>query len=282
MEYCAGGGGLATGLKNAGFKSLCLLDFVAECSQSLTGNFPKNPVLLGDLKDCVPKKSAFETLDILSAGLPCQSFSRLGKRETFEHEAKGLSLWRGFIGIARVLQPKLVMVENVAPCLRDIQRECPEICQMFDEAGYVLTSKIFDSNHLGVPQNRKRMILLATNKRLNRDRFTFAKFQAYDTTCPKFKDIFKGNPKGEVPLISNKISEDVLPLVPVAGNFSEIDPDLQMKIKESLGVGLRTKDLRRPNPEKPCPTITTQGGAMSGWGCIIHPKEPRALNTIET
>merc|ERR1719187_946997 len=156
MEFCAGGGGLAKGLKNSGMRAHLVLDFVPFMGQSLQGNFSDTPVLMGDLKDCMPKKNAYETLDLLSAGLPCQSFSLLGKRDKFENKDKGLSLWKSFIRIAKELQPKLVMVENVSPCANDIKTDCPEIFDWFDEAGYYLNARVFNSNWMGVPQDRRR------------------------------------------------------------------------------------------------------------------------------
>jgi len=282
MEFCAGGGGLATGLKNAGWRTMLLLDFVAECSQSLQGNFPGTPVLLGDLKDCLPKKSAFESLDLLCAGLPCQSFSLLGKRDKFENEQKGLSLWKAFIRIARGLQPKLVVVENVAPCMHDINKDCPEICSWLDEAGYNVTAKVLNSNHLGVPQDRKRMILVCTNKKLPKsDDFRFDQYVKFDPTKPAFKEVFEGSPKAPCMSLGHKYQDMIVPLIPPGGNFSSIKSDIQVKLKKMLGINMRPKDLRRPDPNKPCPTITTAGGAMSGWGCILHPTEDRPLNLIE-
>lgn len=109
-------------------------------------------------------------IKIFVGGPPCQGFSTSGRRE-FGDERNKLAL--RMIYYAKVCQPDYVLIENV-PGLLSLGREKGQkespfvhwIREAFDDAGYDMTYEVHNSADYGVPQNRKRVLFFATNKKL--------------------------------------------------------------------------------------------------------------------
>ena len=110
IEVCAGGGGLSSGLIKAGFTPLLLNDNNKDCCETLKLNHPNINIVCGSM-DKVDYTPYIDKVDLLTGGVPCQSFSQAGLR-------KGLNDPRGdlmfkFIDIINIVKPKLFMIENV-------------------------------------------------------------------------------------------------------------------------------------------------------------------------
>jgi len=102
-----------------------------------------------------------EDFDILSAGFPCQAFSMMGNKKGFD-DCRG-NLFYNIINILLVKQPKYALLENVRNIkTHDGGRTYTEILRSLnDDAGYFVTSNIFNTADFGLPQTRRRMIFLA-------------------------------------------------------------------------------------------------------------------------
>ena len=122
-------------------------------------------------------------LDILDGSPPCSSFSMAGNREKDwgkekkfrEGQAKQVldNLFFDFIDLAKKLQPKVVVAENVKGLLlANAQKYVAEILKQFDEAGYYVDYKLLDASKMGVPQRRERVFFTAIRKDLYKGEFT--------------------------------------------------------------------------------------------------------------
>lgn len=137
---------------------------------------PKHSYLMGvqDFKkianDQLPKE-LFE-LDILDGSPPCSSFSMAGSREKAWGEKKKFregqadqvldDLFFDFIDIAKKLQPKIVVAENVKGLIQGNARGyVKEIFAGFREAGYETQLFLLNSSRMGVPQTRERTFFIA-------------------------------------------------------------------------------------------------------------------------
>ena len=78
LEICAGAGGQALGLEQAGFKTTCAVEIDKDACQTLRLNRPKWNVVEADLKDFSASK--YREVDLLAGGVPCPPFSLAGKQ----------------------------------------------------------------------------------------------------------------------------------------------------------------------------------------------------------
>jgi DNA (cytosine-5)-methyltransferase 1 len=116
-------------------------------------------------------------LDILDGSPPCSSFSISGNREKDwgkekkfrEGQAEQVldTLFFDFIDLAKRLQPKVVVAENVKGLLLgEAKRYVRKIYQEFDMAGYYVQHWLLDASKMGVPQRRERVFFIALRKDL--------------------------------------------------------------------------------------------------------------------
>ena|SRR5699024_8726476 len=98
--------------------------------------------------------------DIVLAGFPCQPFSSIGKRQGFEHVTQG-TLFYDVLRIIRYHEPKAFLLENV-PGLLTIQNgeTFDVIIEALKESGYTVFYKVLDAQNFGLPQIRKRVIII--------------------------------------------------------------------------------------------------------------------------
>lgn len=100
------------------------------------------------------------TVELIAGGFPCQSFSIAGKREGFLNQTKGTL----FFEVARAVEqikPRFVFLENVKGLLNhDNGNTFRTILNTFDELGYDVEWRIYNSKDFGVPQNRERVYII--------------------------------------------------------------------------------------------------------------------------
>ena len=157
----AGAGGLDLGFELAGFihtESNEILDCAIETLQL---NRPEWDVFHGDVREYTPRFK--KGLDVLLAGFPCQGFSLGGNRNQNDERN---SLYREVIRIAKMMQPRVIVMENVLN-LRTMQHPetgKPFAQQITDELaaiGYTTKFDFFRVSEHGVPQTRRRFIFIA-------------------------------------------------------------------------------------------------------------------------
>lgn len=133
------------------------------------------PIQTFRLRDDLPNE--LFNLDILDGSPPCSSFSMAGNREKDwgkekkfrEGQAEQVldTLFFDFIDLAKRLQPKVVIAENVKGLLLgEAQAYVGRILQAFDDAGYYVGFKLLDASKMGVPQRRERVFFYAIRKDL--------------------------------------------------------------------------------------------------------------------
>ena len=100
------------------------------------------------------------TVELITGGFPCQSFSIAGKREGFLNKTKGTL----FFEVARAvkqIKPRFVFLENVKGLLNhDKGNTFRTILNTFDELGYDVQWRVLNSKDFGVPQNRERVYII--------------------------------------------------------------------------------------------------------------------------
>ncbi|WP_070015391.1 DNA cytosine methyltransferase [Streptomyces nanshensis] len=175
LEICAGAGGQAIGLEQAGFRHLALVEYDKHAVDTLKTNMEREhgedaPDVLGlDVHDFEPgrklKALGGESLepgqlDLLAGGVPCPPFSKAGKQlgEDDDRDLFPRMLW-----LVSSLKPKAVMIENVRGIM-DVKFETyrKSIAEHLVEAGYRFCGwRILEAHNYGVPQLRPRSVLIA-------------------------------------------------------------------------------------------------------------------------
>lgn len=124
---------------------------------------------LGDIQEFaseVENIKGLQDFDLLTGGFPCQAFSMMGKQLGFE-DKRG-NVFYSIIEILKVKQPKYVLLENVRNLKsHDNGETYSEIVRSLeDDAGYNVSSDIFNTADFGLPQTRRRIFIFAIRKDL--------------------------------------------------------------------------------------------------------------------
>ena len=160
IEICAGAGGQAIGLEQAGFEHLALVEIESIACDTLRLNRPNWNVVNKDVKEFSAKQ--FEGVDLFAGGVPCPPFSIAGKQLGNLDER---DLFPEALRLVKECNPKAVMLENVRGLLDIKFKEYRR--QILDELykmGYQCDWRLVNSCDYGVSQLRPRAILVALKK----------------------------------------------------------------------------------------------------------------------
>jgi len=199
------GGGSTMGYKLAGFDVLGCNEIDPKMIEAYKVNHtPKyaylEPIQTFKLRTDLPKE--LYELDILDGSPPCSSFSMAGVREAGWGKEKKFkegqtlqildTLFFDFIDLAKELQPKIVVAENVEGLLLgNAKSYVIDIYKAFDKAGYVVQHFLLNASKMGVPQKRKRVFFIAMRKDLTPK---FLHFIDMFTEVPKLDLVFNEPP----------------------------------------------------------------------------------------
>ena len=172
VSLFSGCGGDTLGLERAGFEVVAFSEFNKASIATHLQNFPNSEHIV----DPTSKSSDItkisnevfqkykNTIDIIFAGFPCQGFSRAGKKNK---EDPRNQMFHQFVRATSQIKPRFIIGENVTglasmksgpneddPLMLDIIR------QSFRQIGYDLTYKVLEGVDYGVPQKRKRILIV--------------------------------------------------------------------------------------------------------------------------
>lgn len=169
IDLFCGAGGMTCGFKLAGMKSLLSTDIEESACATLAINNEEIPVLCGDItaektKNQIIEKAKIGGAEIICGGPPCQGFSMAGFRSPDDPRNQ---LFRDFVDIVKSVSPKIVVFENVEGLLSyESGKTYSEILHLFSELGYNCLGRLLNTSDYGVPQRRKRVIVICTKKEL--------------------------------------------------------------------------------------------------------------------
>jgi DNA (cytosine-5)-methyltransferase 1 len=173
------GGGSTMGYKLAGFDVIGCNEIDPRMNKVYVANHHPRLNYLCDIREMVTKElpDALYHLDVLDGSPPCSSFSVAGNRDEDWGKEKKFregqamqvldTLFFDFIDLAKELQPKIVIAENVKGLLLGKAfNYVRRIYEEFDKAGYVVCHTLCDATYMGVPQMRERVFFTAIRKDL--------------------------------------------------------------------------------------------------------------------
>lgn len=165
IELCAGAGGQALGLHQAGFAHKVLIEIESAACKTLELNNQQHSLGWEKiLEGCVEQFAFHEAqnykdIALVAGGVPCPPFSKAGKQLGKDDER---DLFPAALKIVETINPKAVMIENVSGLLDpkfDIYRH--EIDVRLKSLGYKTFWKLLHASDFGVPQLRPRVVLVA-------------------------------------------------------------------------------------------------------------------------
>jgi DNA (cytosine-5)-methyltransferase 1 len=284
IDLFSGCGGLTLGLKLAGFRVIGAVEIDPLAVETYRSNHKRVIVWPQDIRSLsVAKvmqrlKLRRRELDLLAGCPPCQGFSTmktLNGHVSVKDRQNDLVL--EFIRFVKALRPKAVMMENVPGLAKDkrLRRFIAEL----EALGYHCTHRVLDAADYGVPQRRRRFILIAGL----RATIPFGKRGAHQRTV---RDALKGvdrlAKRDPLHSISERRGEkirELIRLIPKNGG-SRLDLSRKMQLKCHLKCDGFKDVYGRMAWHEVAPTIT--GGCCNpSKGRFLHPSRHRAITLRE-
>ncbi|WP_328970281.1 DNA cytosine methyltransferase [Streptomyces sp. NBC_00239] len=172
MDLFAGAGGFSAGFRGYRpatgpnpFVSVAAVEFDKAAASTYAANFGGSNVHDGDIAEFDAKPFKGQA-DIIMGGPPCQGFSGLGKEDPSDPRNE---LWREYVRVVAEVNPSLFVIENVDRFLRSPQFE--DLRTASQTPGhplhdYTVEPAVLNAADFGVPQARRRVIVICTHKRL--------------------------------------------------------------------------------------------------------------------
>lgn len=323
VDFFCGAGGTTRGLIDAGGYVIAGIDKDARCKRTFvennantaidyclprflerdifpaTGDYPdgRQDDLLADLKDLIPfyRSQAKNAPLLFAICAPCQPFTKLSKKKLTEERKEGRKRDRNLLleasKFVEQFQPELVLSENVAGIKEPrFGGVWDDFRQRLEDLNYVTGSKVVCTSKFGIPQYRKRSILMAIRKDLVRDERLADMIGAEllvpgadpDTLPVSVREaihhlppIEAGQTHKEVPNHrARTLSELNLKRLSCAKpgesnaymeetKFGDLSLDCHRKVNKRLNTRCFCDVYTRMHPDRPSPTITTKCHSIS-------------------
>jgi len=175
-DLFAGAGGFTAGFQRAGFMPVAAVEYDRWAASTYAANFGDHVLAcpvevvgvrrVGDVlewsgRNLVGADVRFESpaVDVLVGGPPCQGFSPLGRMNDWSFDDPRNKLWKHYVRILDVVQPKIFVIENVPELLKS-----PEFALLREHVGqsYDVIFGVLNAAHYGVPQARRRAIVVGS------------------------------------------------------------------------------------------------------------------------
>jgi len=171
IDLFAGAGGLSLGLTNAGFDMKLGIEIDKYTASTLQNNNPEQKVITEDIRNLNPltvlKKNRLRPteIDLIAGGPPCQGFSKSNMRS--RHMGNPLNeMYLEYFKFVRAIKPEIFLFENVAGLtLLPYGERYQEILKLGKKLDYKIQTDIVDSQDYGVPQQRKRVLIIGTKRK---------------------------------------------------------------------------------------------------------------------
>ena len=165
IDLFSGCGGLSAGMVQAGFNSKVSIEIDKYAVLAYRMNHPETIVIENDIRkvssDDIIAALNGEPLHLLAGCPPCQGFSsvrRLNRKQNVRDDRNALIL--EYLRFVKELKPLTIMMENVPGLINYYLFEY--VVKELDELGYSPKVKIVNVKDYGVPQNRRRLIMVGS------------------------------------------------------------------------------------------------------------------------
>ena len=294
IDLFSGCGGFSKGLELAGHECLLGVDFDQAAINTFARNHKKAHALCVDIHKLSKKNLEelvdIESVDMVVGGPPCQGFSTVGKGDANDDRN---ALFKQFIRIVRITNPKIVLFENVTGILaKKNEKVLANIFKSFERLGYIMDARVMSAEEYGVPSKRRRTIIMG----IKGDVPSFPKMshgsrskkkeisvrEAFSNLAARSGKALNHNVEGAS--LKNKLDEKRLNCIPSGCGIRYEKDELAYLPKrlrydvdwKSINEGrFRQTRLQRLPWDSPAPTILTSRTMY------YHPEESRYLTVRE-
>ena len=162
VEAFAGGGGVAVGLRDAGFRTVAAIELEPHAAATFKANHPDVHVFRQDVREVSGEellKLVPGGVDVFAACPPCQGFSSLTSKW---RKADPRNTLVSEVGrLAREMRPRAIMMENVPGLANKGKALLDALAEELEGLGYITNCDVLQVADYGVPQRRRRLVLLA-------------------------------------------------------------------------------------------------------------------------
>lgn len=295
VDFFCGAGGVTSGFKDAGITVLGGVDIDINCKETYIKNNNGTQFLHKDISKFAPEdlqtilKLSRNDDDLVFIGCsPCQYYSSVNNNKG--KSEKGKLLLEDFQKFVDYFKPGYIFIENVPGLKKHKESPLGKFKQYLSENGYSYSDKVLNAKYFGVPQNRRRYVLLATRvsesielPEENRESISTVRDTIGDTSI--FPPIKAGHKDSSQFLHSAaKLKEINLQRIQNTTHNGGSRKDWEFNQKLQLNCYKdydgHTDVYGRLYWDKPSPTITTKFYSLSN-GRYGHPEQDRSLSLRE-
>jgi len=285
IDLFSGVGGLTQGLHKAGFQTELAFEIDEIASNAYQLNHKKTKVITEDIRKvsikAVKKELGRKTIHLLAGCPPCQGFSsirRLNKPRPVEDERNALIF--EFVRFIKALRPYTFMMENVPGLALDSSFELA--LKEIEKAGYYKPDwKIVNIREYGVPQSRKRLVLVGSRLapiqvakptgKIRTVRQTIGRLPEPDASSDPLHKVFPSHGDEILDLIKD-IPHD-------GGSRKDLGVDRQLKCHQKENIGF--SDVYGRLRWDDCSSTITGGCLNPSKGRFLHPEQDRCISARE-
>lgn len=234
------------------YKVVFANDIFKQAADVYEANF-KNNVERRSIVDLDVNELPDENVDVILGGFPCQSFSLAGNRNGL-NDPRG-QMYLQMIRVINHYQPKMFIAENVDG-IRNSKKDnkgkavdisaLDTILEAFDLAGYNVQYRVLNSADYGVPQARRRVIIIGLRKDLGQVEDVFYPEKMFDKT---------GETTGKKWLSSKQGIDDLWDKINNPNVLNHTQKDFS---KAKFYPGKKTQGNNRIVADRPAPTIRAE------------------------
>lgn len=291
IDLCSGPGGVTTGYKAAGIRVLAAVDIDEDARATYAANHSEVKLLPDDLAKLEPRLLMEKAgvapgeLDILTACVPCQTFSALARGRRARDPRNRLVF--GVARFVRDLLPRAVVMENV-PQLR-ANRRFALLVGRLRKLGYGVWFDVVNAADFGVPQRRRRLVLIALKGRTDDEVPALAR-QHPAVRYPRRRTVREvlalvrrharkdplAQPRINYPA---RVAKRIAAIPRDGGSRSSLRGKLRLECHKELGSNA-TSSYGRMKYDDVAPTLTTRC-VTPACGRFLHPSANRAITLRE-
>lgn len=292
IDLFCGAGGLTRGLSDAGWEVTAGIDADTHVAETYRRNNPSTEFIAADVasiraQDALPLLGRTRPEDLLLAGCaPCQPFSKQNRHRGLKRD-RDATLLREFARLVRELKPGLVLMENVpgaaaVPGFSSYRR----FLRTLEDCGYGYSHGVLNASEFGVPQHRRRLVVLASKHgdvelpkptAVAQDATVRRTIEGYPAICAGERHASLPNHEAS-PLSARNLER--IRATPADGGGRRDWPDhLILECHERTGRGFNDV-YGRMWWDRTAPTLTGKCNSLSN-GRFGHPEQDRAISLRE-
>ena len=301
IDTFAGGGGLTVGLKRAGFRVVAAVELERHAFATYEANHREVHCLNQDIATvsgaALLKYAEIDRIDLLAGCPPCQGFTSLTAKYKHKDDPRNAFVLE-MARLTEEIRPRAIMMENVPGLTKKGKPLYRQLRERLQALGYLLTDGVLQVADYGVPQYRRRLVLLGglgfsiPLPNATHSRYPNEALAAWRTVRDSIADMAQpvtlsqakanGNVEGSDWHVVRDLSPQNLQRLRVAkagGTWRQIPEHLRPACHRDGYLGF-TNVYGRMEWDQPAPTIT--GGCTTlSMGRFGHPDADRTISVRE-